>query len=508
MNRKPDLLTKLRKPLSLVLACALAFASAPAAIAGDNDIADLSITITNGVASVTPGDNVTYTITASNAGPVADTGATVACTLPPMLTNATWTGVGANGGTCAAAGMGDISDTVNLPVNGSVTYTVSASVDLTAVGALIVTANVSASIPDNNPSNNSATDIDSIMPGLIANPMPTGVWQNTDILVTLGVVGIEGQPDSGQYALTQSSAAPGAGEYVDYTGSVTISDESGFNYLHYQVAQGQEQGRGQTPPTLYEAFGPYQIDKTAPNFSQGYAPEAMALSHSEISLYSWATDGLSGVASYRWQYAQTPGGPYTDVPGGDTDTCTHAGLATNTTYYYILHVTDNAGNVLTAGEISATTLREPDEADADNNTITLSTFNPTAGEPFNFTAAGDGQNNAGGVEGDTRFVPQDWSVNPSGTFPLGGPYAASVVLSAPGTYTLRVVFRLEQWSDGAWRDTGTTDVKSASLYVWAEESILDVPQTGDGGARWFGWVLLCAPLAIAAAALLRRRRAA
>ena len=52
--------------------------------------ADLSITKTDGVTTATPGGSVTYTITASNAGPNDAPGSTVADTLPASLT-ATWT---------------------------------------------------------------------------------------------------------------------------------------------------------------------------------------------------------------------------------------------------------------------------------------------------------------------------------------------------------------------------------------------------------------------------------
>jgi uncharacterized repeat protein (TIGR01451 family) len=64
--------------------------------------ADLSITKTDGVTTATPGGSLTYTITASNAGPSNATGATVADTLPAALTG-TWTCVGAGGGTCTAS---------------------------------------------------------------------------------------------------------------------------------------------------------------------------------------------------------------------------------------------------------------------------------------------------------------------------------------------------------------------------------------------------------------------
>ena len=77
--------------------------------------ADLSITKTDGVTTATPGGSVTYTIMATNAGPSTATGATVADTFPASLT-CTWTCAGAGGGTCTAAGSGNINDTVNLPV--------------------------------------------------------------------------------------------------------------------------------------------------------------------------------------------------------------------------------------------------------------------------------------------------------------------------------------------------------------------------------------------------------
>ena len=47
--------------------------------------ADLAITKTDGVTTATAGGSVTYTITASNAGPSNATGATVADTFPASL---------------------------------------------------------------------------------------------------------------------------------------------------------------------------------------------------------------------------------------------------------------------------------------------------------------------------------------------------------------------------------------------------------------------------------------
>ena len=142
--------------LSLVVA-ALDFA-APA------PTADLAITKTDGATSATPGGSLTYTITASNAGPSNAPGATVADTLPAALTGATWTCVGAGGGTCTAAGTGNINDPVNLPAGASVTYTLTATVSPSATGTLSNTATVTppAGVTDTNPANNSATDTDTL----------------------------------------------------------------------------------------------------------------------------------------------------------------------------------------------------------------------------------------------------------------------------------------------------------------------------------------------------------
>ena len=127
--------------------------------------ADLAITKTDGQASATPGTPITYTITASNSGPSDATGATVTDTLPATITGATWTCAGAGGGTCTASGTGDISDTVNLPVGASVTYTLSGTVSASATGTLSNIATVAApgGVTDPTPGNNSATDTDTLL---------------------------------------------------------------------------------------------------------------------------------------------------------------------------------------------------------------------------------------------------------------------------------------------------------------------------------------------------------
>jgi uncharacterized repeat protein (TIGR01451 family) len=124
-------------------------------------MADLSITKTDGNTTASPGQPITYTIVATNAGPDPATGATVVDTPPASLTAVSWTCVGAGGGTCTPAGLNSINDTVNLPVSATVTYTLNGTVSANPT-SLRNTATISApgGTTDPNPANNSATDSD------------------------------------------------------------------------------------------------------------------------------------------------------------------------------------------------------------------------------------------------------------------------------------------------------------------------------------------------------------
>ena len=130
-------------------------------------VADMSITKTDGATSAIPGTVVSYTVVATNVGPSDVVGATVADAVPSTLLGATWTCTGADGGTCGSgAGTGSISEVVNLPVGATVTYVVTATVDPAATGTLVNSASITppAGTTDPDPSDNSATDIDTLTP--------------------------------------------------------------------------------------------------------------------------------------------------------------------------------------------------------------------------------------------------------------------------------------------------------------------------------------------------------
>jgi uncharacterized repeat protein (TIGR01451 family) len=178
--------------------------------------ANLGITNNDGVTTATPGGSVTYTITASNAGPSNAPGSTVSDSFPASLT-CSWTCAGSGSGTCTASGSGNINDPVNLPSGGSVTYTASCTVGAGATGSLVNAATVAAAggIADPSLGNNSATDTDTLAPN--ANLAIT----NTDGVTTATPGG------SVNYTITASnpgpSNAPGSTVADTFPASLTCS---------------------------------------------------------------------------------------------------------------------------------------------------------------------------------------------------------------------------------------------------------------------------------------------
>jgi len=184
--------------------------------ATDTDVlgasADLSIINTDSVTTATPGGSVTYTITASNAGPSNAPGSTVADTFPASLT-CSWTCAGTSGGTCTASGNGNINDTVSLPAGGSITYTASCSISASASGSLTNTATVAApaGVTDPTPGNNSATDNDTLtaQADLAITKTHTGNFAQgqTGATYTLTVSNAGGSPTSGMVTVTDTLPA-------------------------------------------------------------------------------------------------------------------------------------------------------------------------------------------------------------------------------------------------------------------------------------------------------------
>jgi uncharacterized repeat protein (TIGR01451 family) len=124
---------------------------------------DLGVTITDNGAIA--GRNDTYTIRVTNLGPNNVTGAVVSDSFPNIFTGVTFTATQSGGVSgFTAAGAGDISDTLTMPIGSFVTYRATGRVSSSATGTLSNTATVTppAGVTDSHPANNSATDTDTI----------------------------------------------------------------------------------------------------------------------------------------------------------------------------------------------------------------------------------------------------------------------------------------------------------------------------------------------------------
>ena len=142
---------------------------------------DLQVTMT-GPATVLEGAAVTYALTVTNNGayPIdAADAPLVADTLPAALEAATWTCAPSGGASCTASGSGNLSTSgLTLPVNASVTYTITATLAAgTACGGTLTNSasadfGSTSTFIDPDETNNSAAVSSSISCAvtLVANP--------------------------------------------------------------------------------------------------------------------------------------------------------------------------------------------------------------------------------------------------------------------------------------------------------------------------------------------------
>jgi LPXTG-site transpeptidase (sortase) family protein len=131
-----------------------------------NSQADLSVSKDDGVTLISPGTTITYTIVVSNLSPSDVWGAEVTDTIPAQIDSWTWACTGTTGGASGCTGVTnsvvDFSDTVDLPANSSITYTVTAQVSAGASGTLTneVTVTAPAGVTEIDLNNNTDDDID------------------------------------------------------------------------------------------------------------------------------------------------------------------------------------------------------------------------------------------------------------------------------------------------------------------------------------------------------------
>ena len=130
--------------------------------------ADVGITKSDGVTTMIAGNTTSYTITIKNNDTLyAVAGIPVIDNPPADMTFPTWTCASSAGSTCSATtGSGPIAQTVSLPPQGTATFTVSgllaSSSALTSITNTATISPASAGVIDTDPTNNSASDINSV----------------------------------------------------------------------------------------------------------------------------------------------------------------------------------------------------------------------------------------------------------------------------------------------------------------------------------------------------------
>jgi len=386
--------------------------------------ADLVITKTDGVTSATPGGNVTYTITASNAGPSNATGATVADTFPAVQT-CTWTCVGAGGGTCTASGSGNIAHTVNLPAGGSVTYTASCAISASATGSMSNTATVTApaGVTDPTPGNNSATDTDALtaladltitkthagnftqgqtgatytlMASNVGGSPTTGVVTMTDTLPAgLTATAISGTGWSctlGTLTCTRSDALAAGSSYPAVTLTVNVAGNASASVTNTATVSGGGQTNSAndsaSDPTTITQLSDLTIAKThAGSFTQGQAGAVYTLTASNAG-----TGPTSGTVTVT---DTLPAGLTATAIGGTgwsctlgTLTCTRSDALAAGSSYPAITLTVNVANNAPASVTNTAAVSGGGQINTSNDSASDATTIATAAYTIGGTVSG------------------------------------------------------------------------------------------------------------------------
>ena len=193
--------------------------------------ADLAVTKTDGVDAAAPGDRLTYTIVASNAGPNSVTGAQLGDPLPAELVEGVWSCVASPGSSCLpASGTGDVLSSVSMPAGGSAVFTLTATLDGAAVSPVSNTATITppAGLVDPQPGNNSATDTDTPAGGPIGVSIGDAFAGEGDAGTTPALLPLTlSRPSNASVSvdwatLAGGTATPGS-DYLPASGSVVFA---------------------------------------------------------------------------------------------------------------------------------------------------------------------------------------------------------------------------------------------------------------------------------------------
>jgi uncharacterized repeat protein (TIGR01451 family) len=167
--------------------------------------ADLAIVKADSPDPITVGQTLTYTLTATNDGPLEATGVVVTDTLPSEVTF-----VSASGSQGSCNGTTTVSCTLGNLTNGS-SATVTIRVTPTTAGSLSNTASIQGNQPDPNPANNTDTETTTVRPAadlaMTMTDSPDPVKVKTTLTYTLMVRNHGPSPATGGRSMTRFRAA-------------------------------------------------------------------------------------------------------------------------------------------------------------------------------------------------------------------------------------------------------------------------------------------------------------
>jgi uncharacterized repeat protein (TIGR01451 family) len=443
-----------------------------ASVATPGSGADLKITKTDGQGnSVNAGGAVTYTITVTNLSGTTVSGATVTDTLPGILNGVTdsWQVTSYTGTASSSAGLnvprgGNISDSVHLAVNDSITYTLTATISPTATGTLSNTALVTppAGVNDTDNSNNSATDDATV------HPVATNDAYSTSAGSTLAVPasGILQNDLGGGLQVNGPAAVAGPSH-----GTLTLAADGSFSYqpdarysgpdsFTYQAVDAN--GQLSNLATVSFTVTPVAVDDTYPAVAGRTLSVAavgvlgndlgsgLAVQGGVLSGPSHGIAALSANGSFTYTPDAGYSGPdsftYKDIDSSN-QTSNTATVSFTVTQQADLLVTKSDGSatavpgqvvtytiaVHNAGPSDATGATVTDDVSALPLTGVTYTASVTAGTASGFTASGSGSINDTAVSlaaGSTVTYVLTGTISPSATGTLSN---SATVTPPPGT---------------------------------------------------------------------------
>jgi hypothetical protein len=274
---------------------------------------DLVITKNDGVSTVLSGQSTTYTIQVNNLGP-DDVRGIVSDVLPSRLTAATWTCTSTGGASCTASGSGGLNDVpADLPVGGTVAYTLTATVTAGPSGTLVNTATVSVTNGiDLVPGNNSATDTDTIQ----QPPAPQILTQPSTVTVTapqpatFSVEATGAAPLSYQWR-RNGTTIPGATSAI-YVRTPTAVSDTGSTYSVVVSNGGGSSTSAAASLTVSPAPVPPSIT-TQPSNTMAFEPNAASFSVVATGTsplnYQWLRNGAPIAGATSSSYVVSPTTP-------------------------------------------------------------------------------------------------------------------------------------------------------------------------------------------------------